>query len=157
MEFPDIIAALGRAVGIDIAIEDDACRLEVDDTPLTIRCIPELRKICISAEIAEPPPERLGPLFQTLLRANHLFQGTAGATLSLDPETDVVCLCRCEQLDALDEARFLSLMTEFVNTMETWAGLVVDYRPTDDSPSVDGAAATDDGSRGLDRFGFIQV
>ena len=129
-----------------------ALSFEADGLGVTINRLPELDSITLTGDIGEPPPERLEGLYKTLLGANHLFGGTAGATISLDPDTDRIALCLALPLATLDGDKFYAEVERFVNTAETWAKVVADYR--------DAASAADESEAAPPAFsgnGFMQV
>ena len=88
-----------------------------------------------------------------MLEANHLFAGTAGATLSRDKKTGRFCLCRVEPLALLDADSFASVMESFVNTLAVWRSIVANYRP-DESGA---AAPAADPPPSISFGGFLQV
>jgi len=94
----------------------------------------------LTGDVGEPPPERLEGLYKTLLGANHLFGGTAGATISLDPDNGRIALCRALPLATLDGDKFYAEVERFVNTAETWAKVVSDYRGAAAEAPDEGAA-----------------
>ena len=138
---------------INIAYDGgEALSFEADGLGVTINRLPELDSITLTGDIGEPPPERLEGLYKTLLGANHLFGGTAGATISLDPDTDRIALCLALPLATLDGDKFYAEVERFVNTAETWAKVVADYR--------DAASAADESEAAPPAFsgnGFMQV
>lgn len=130
MEFEEIIQALGKKIGIDLVPDDEGvCQLSVDDMHITIQYLSELQIVSVYAEIGEPPPENPTSLYEAMLAANHLFQGTSGATISREPDSGKIFLCRCDPLLVLDGESFAAGLEKFVNTLETWHKLVAEYRP----------------------------
>lgn len=132
MDFETIIKALGEKIGIELVPDaEGACQLAVDDMQVTIQQLPELQLVSVFAEIGEPPPEDPTSLYEAALAANHLFQGTSGATISRDADTGKLFLCRCDPLPLLDVDSFSSVLEKFVNTLEMWRKLVSEYRPAE--------------------------
>ena len=119
---------------------------------MTIQNLPELGAIALTGDIGEPPPERLEGLYKTLLAANHLFGGTAGSTISLDPENGRIALCRTLTTMTLDGDGFYAELERFVNTAETWSRVVADYR---DAATEEGETAESPSRLGSE--GFMQV
>lgn len=134
MDFETMIKALGGKIGIELAPDaEGVCQLAVDDMQVVVQQLPELQVVCVFAEIGEPPPENPTALYEAALAANHLFQGTSGATISREADTGKLFLCRCDPLPLLDADSFSAVLEKFVNTLETWRKLVAEYRPVADA------------------------
>ena len=136
MTFEELISGFGRKIGIELTAEDETCVIKVDDMVVTIMSLPTCGRLAVHAEIGEPPPHGLERLLSSMLESNHLFVGTAGATISRDPETGRFHLCRQESLDVLDVDALAVLVESFVNTLEIWRTAIANYRPSeeDDAP-----------------------
>jgi len=133
MRFEEIVQGLGERLGVELQCSDGVCTLGVDDMTVTMQLLEGMEeRLCVYAEIGDPPPQGLEQLLSAMLNANHLFQGTAGATISQDPTTGKFCLCRYDPLDMLDVDKFMTFLEHFVNTLETWRKLLVDYRPAEE-------------------------
>ena len=153
MDSKELIADIAKRIGLEYD-GGDTFSFEADGLVVAISSLPELDAVALTGDVGEPPPERLEGLYKTLLGANHFFGGTAGATISLDPDTGRIALCRALPLATLDGDKFYAEVERFVNTAETWAKVVVDYR---------GAAAMapdksdEDASPAFSANGFMQV
>ena len=66
--------------------------LDVDGVAVSLRTEDGGDFIVASSELLELPPERLGDVLRDLGIANHLFAETAGATISIDPATNRICM-----------------------------------------------------------------
>jgi len=109
--------------------------LDVDEMQLTILGLEETGLVVLTGQVGEPPPEeRIERLYRALLEANHNFAGTFGATLSIDPVSGVISLCRAIPLALADGDSFFSDVEHFVNVLETWKRLVEDFRAAADEP-----------------------
>ena len=147
MEASEIIKSFCAKVGIGFEPDaDGTVNLEVDGATVTINDLREISAVALVGDLGEPPPERLEDLYKTMLEANHLFGGTAGATISRDPKTGRFSLCRVLPCVAIDEDSFYAEVERFVSTLEAWTRIVRDFRdapPADNSPaamSVGGAS-----------------
>lgn len=129
MEFGELVSGLSRRLGIELAVENGICSIDIDGMVVNLHDISELGVIFFQAEIGEAPPQGLEPLLVSMLEANHLFQATGGATISRDPETGRFHLCRCAEAANLDVGRFSELLEKFVNVLEIWRKMLADYRP----------------------------
>lgn len=100
----------------------------------------------LSADIGEMPPEGGAKLMRTMMEANNLFSGTAGATLALDGASGRFRLQKYESPDELANDAEPKLVS-FIETALVWSRSIADFKP-----SVDDAGKEGDGG-----FGMIQV
>ena len=137
MKFDELLAGLGKTLGVELPNGDGSCTLGVDDMTVTMQYLDTSDLLCTYAEIGEPPPEGLEQLLSAMLNANHLFQGTDGATISRDPDTGKFFLCRCDALELLNVEDCAKMLERFVNVLETWRKLLADYRPMVDEHQLE--------------------
>ena len=135
MTFADIIAALSKELGTEIETEKDACAVRTGadgQQPVTIllQAFDERRALLMTADLGQPPPERLERLYREILEANDLFKDTCGATLSVNPANGNVRLQRFDPYDVIAEEGVSKALTLFANVATAWAKLVGDYRDT---------------------------
>ena len=153
MTFEELIAAFGAKIGVALVADNESCVVGVDDMTVTFLHLDEADKISIYGEIGETPQDGIEELLSTMLEANHLFAGSAGATLLRDKNTGRFCLCRVEPLALLDADSFACVMESFVNTLAVWRSIVANYRPDESgaaAPAADPPPSTSFG-------GFLQV
>ena len=132
MCFNELIKGLAEKMGVgsEIEIDDEQrCLLEFDDMGVVIQGVDAAEAVVLLSPIGMPPPENPAQLYRALLEANYLFQGTSGATLSVEPERGGVNLCR--QLDArmLDVEGLMQALDAFLNTLAAWKTFIDGYRP----------------------------
>jgi hypothetical protein len=152
MTFEELISGLGSKIGVELTSDDGSCVINVDDMVVTLMSLPDSDRLAVYGEIGDPPPEGLEQLLSAMLEANHLFAGTAGATISRDHETGRFHLCRQEPLATLDADSLAALVESFVNTLEIWRKAIASYRPTAKSA----AEGADEGPQ-LGANGFFRV
>ena len=129
MEFSSIVRDFEQRFGIGIRVSDEgAFALEIDGATFVVRSVEDGRRVSLAARIGLPPPERLEELYAALLKANHLFLATGGATLSLDPETDEVTLCQSFDTRAMTPEEFHAEFAGFVETHGAWRTVVSEFR-----------------------------
>ena len=149
MEASEIIKAFCEKVGVGFEPDaDGSVTLDVDGATVIINDLREINAVALVGDLGEPQPERLDALYKLMLEANHLFGGTAGATISCNPKTGHFALCRVLPCVALDGDFFFAEAERFVSTLESWTKIVREFRdapPTDDSPMM----ASDAGSSGF--------
>ncbi len=146
MTFKETIDALGEELGVKMEIENDTCAVslsakEGDHVTILLQGQDERGMMLTCADLGEPPPEGREALYQSLLEANDLYGGTAGATLSLDSRTGRVRIQRIDALDALADVGFARAFIAFADTAAAWKRLIADFRtvakdvPGTESPS----------------------
>ena len=145
MCFEDIAAVLGRAFGLELSVVQDTTVFEVASedggtkVQVLVQAVDERNLVLMSADLGEIPPDGGERLYRTMLEANNLFEGTAGATLSLDAATGRFRLQKCESPDDLaNDAK--TKIESFIETALFWSRAIADFRP---SGEKDGAAAGD--------------
>ena len=156
MKLEQLIETLSGVMGGNFTVEDGACTIAVDDMVVNILEVVETNTVLMYAKIGEHPAEdNVGKLAESMLAANHMFQGTFGATISYNQEDRCYYLNRYDDLDSINGDKFLKILENFVNTLEMWRKLVVDYRPSyDDEKNAADASAT---AAVPDLGGFMQV
>lgn len=146
MDFVELVNALAEKVGLAEGIEidsDNRCLMEFDGMIVALQGLDEVGQVSFFSSVGEPPPERLERLYRSLLEANHLFRGTSGSTLSVDPETGEMFLCRAMPYAALDGDSFIEELEKFVNIVENWRKFVADYRASPPEETRTGDEVTD--------------
>ena len=137
MVFRDIVAVLERTLGLELNVVQDATVFEVSSedggtaVQIFVQDLGERRRVLMSADLGEPPPVGGEKIFRTMLEANNLFAGTAGATLALDAASGRFRLQKCEPSDELAN----DIKAEFESFIETalfWSRSIADYRPSTD-------------------------
>ena len=135
MVFEDVVAVLERAFKLELSVVQDTTVFEVASedgstkVQVLLQSVSERKLVLLSADLGEPPPEGCEKLFRTMLEANNLFSGTAGATLALDPAAGRFRLQKYESPDELAndaEGRIVS----FIETALVWSRSIADFRPS---------------------------
>jgi hypothetical protein len=160
MVFKDVVAVVERTFGKELAVVQDTTVFEVSGEEggprvlILLQDEPERNVVLLSADLGEPPPEGRKRLFQTMLEANNLFSGTAGATLALDAATGRARLQAVEAPDALAND-VEGWLVPFVETALVWARAIVDFRPVAAAEAeADAAAGAGEGEGNLADGGF---
>lgn len=131
MCFKDLIAGLAEKVGLAGEVETDdesRCLLEFDGMGVVIQGVDAAETVILLSPVGMPPPEDPAQLYKALLEANYLFQGTSGATLSVNPDGGGVMLCRQLDARALDVDGLMAALDAFLNTLAAWRSYVTEYR-----------------------------
>jgi len=158
MQYDKLLKAFGEKLGgVELRPDDNGCVvLDADGMPLTIMNLDEVRQVALTGEVGEPPPaEKLERLYRALLIANHNLGGTRGATLSINPETGKVSLCRLISLELTDADSLFAEVENFVNVLGTWRTLVSDFRGAELEQEGGLKMKADDANSSLSRMGGI--
>ncbi|MBR3223084.1 MAG: type III secretion system chaperone [Kiritimatiellae bacterium] len=135
MAFEDIVTVLERAFKLELKVVHDTTVFEVTSedggtkVQVLVQDVSERNLVLLSADLGELPPYGGEKLFRTMLEANNLFAGTAGATLALDAATGRFRLQKYESPDEFAndvEGRLKS----FIETALVWSRAIADYRPS---------------------------
>lgn len=128
--YPDeILKTFGADLGLELEMDDSgSCTFSVDRFTITLTVLQELESIALTADLGDPPPEKLENLYRLMLESNYLFNATSGATLSVNGENGHIALCGLFQCREADAAAFSSTVERFANTCETWSKIVAGYR-----------------------------
>lgn len=166
MVYIELVRAFAKKLGDGVKLEPDesgAVMLDVDGMSLTIMGLEDVGLVVLSGVIGVPPPEeRKERLYEAVLKANYNFSGTAGATMSINPDTDELTLCKALPLNLVDGETFFAETESFLNVLESWRKIVSNFRGHVDEPSLtDGKEAAVpvglDGLGGGFGSGFMQV
>ena len=147
MEFKELIADFAARVGVTESVEVDEesrCAFEIDGMGVIAQGLDEIGIVSLLAFIAPPPPERLERLYRRLLEANHLYRETFGATLSVDPESGLVCLVKHLPAATLDGEGFFREAGLFTNVIAHWKAVVENFRDAPGDGESGGVAAPSD-------------
>lgn len=152
MSFEDIVAVIDRAFKLELKVVEGTTVFEVasEDGGTRVKVLvqeaDERKKVLLSADLGEPPPDGGEKLLRTMLEANNLFSGTAGATIALDAASGRVRLQKYESPDELANDTEPKLVS-FIETALFWSRSIADFKPSEEEP-VD---------TGRSDFGMIQV
>ena len=137
MYFEDIVKVLEHAFNLELKIVQDTTVFEVtsEDGGTTVKVlvqdVSERRLVLMAADLGELPPDGGERLYRTMLEANNLFEGTAGATLALDAATRRFRLQKYESPEELANDAEATLVS-FIETALFWSRAIADFRPSDE-------------------------
>lgn len=134
MIFEDIVAFLKRSFGVELKVVEGTTVFEVvsedggTKVKVLMQNVGEYNKVLLSADLGEPPQGGSEALFRTMLEANNLFCGTAGASLALDSASGS---CRLQKHEPSDEFANdpVNRLQTFIETALNWSRLIADHRP----------------------------
>ena len=130
MEFEELLKKLAETCGIERLEPDEShmVHLGADGTALTIVGDPMTRMVVLFSEIGDLPLENREVFYEQALKANWLFQGGAGASLAINPDTNILVLNRVVPMAVLDGDSFVELVRGFLSTLCRWCHLARDWR-----------------------------
>ena len=125
MTFGELIAGLGKSLGVELTDEGGAAAVEADGIPVVLqRASGDL--LLFHADLGEIPPENRERVLAAAMEANFLYQGTGGATLAVDSRNGHLHLQKYSWLDRLDAEKALKFLSGFADTVNAWKGLLAE-------------------------------
>jgi len=119
MTFEELIRETAARIGLeDFAPDaDGVCTLVSDIGEIGIMdCKGAKEMVLLNAAITYVPPDA-GAALTEALKANRYFEGTRGATLSIDSETNRFELTQYAELGALNAELMVMIIEEFATTL----------------------------------------
>jgi hypothetical protein len=146
LSYEDILNALAEQVGLDAQELLTTQELVVDGQPIGLQLEGDERNgdLIFFASLATPAPDQLQRVIRTLLEANHLWIGTGGCTLGLQPGTGAVTLCGRIRLDELGGKTLAALLDGFAETAGFWRNLIESPPELHQPVSMRGGASSHD-------------
>lgn len=125
MDYIELMNGFAAKFAVEgLEIQDGTAALEIDGTAVVFIYDMEAGSVTLVADIGTPPPSADGPFGSMLLKANYMFDGTAGATLCQNPETGAYAICRSLPLFGLDADSLGSRVETLVSQAENWRGIL---------------------------------
>ena len=125
MEFNELIQAFAASLGVaGVEIEGGAAAFEVDGMKVNFFHEEPAGMVMVYGEIGEPPSEDDRSFGPAMLKANHLFGGTGGATLCQDPETGAYAIFQAFPLAGLDAESLAAQVARIVDKTEHWRNIL---------------------------------
>ena len=157
MTFEDVVAILERTFKLELKVVEGTTVFEVASedggtkVKVLMQNVGEHNKVLLSADLGEPPQGGSEALFRTMLEANNLFGGTAGATLALDSASGN---CRLQKHEPSDEFANdpANRLETFIETALNWSRLIADHRP-----ALAGEDLDPNETRSVGAFAMMQV
>ena len=118
MNAKELLLRLGVVLGLELYISDEGvCRIYFDDDAVDFEITSE--GICLIAELGILPSQDNTNLYRTLLTANLFGIATAGATLSIDPDSDSIFLHKM-LYNGLSYSDFEIQVEFFIKVLRHW-------------------------------------
>jgi hypothetical protein len=136
MTYEELTTALAEKLGIrGLVRENGVCSLDIDGMTVSLVHAPNADALVLHGILGDSPASAEGRFGAMLLRANHLFRGTDGATLSQDPASKTYALQRQFPLAVLDADSLAAELGRFVDSLERWRNAIAQFRPVEEEAS----------------------
>lgn len=128
MEFDQLIGNLRETAKGEVKVSEDGLVhfYASDDVDLIIIADEKIRRLMVAAEVAALPRENADKFVREAMKANWLFLGTGGATLSIHPDTGLLAANQMISYENLSAEEFMTLLGRFIETVAEWRGLAFD-------------------------------
>lgn len=142
MDFNELIESFAALLGIEgVEIEGGAAAFDIDGMKVNIFNDAEADTVMVYGEIGQPPSDDERSFGPAMLKANHLFGGTGGATLCQDPDTGAYAIFQAFPLAGLDAESLSEHVARIVNKTEYWRSILNAFQVAEREK---GAAAAED-------------
>ena len=138
----------------DLAVEDGEVALEIDGMPILLAEGKD-DAIVMTGYVGDAPAEGGEHFAILLLSATTELMNTKSLALARNPETGAFTLVQRVALVGLEIDGFCEELSGFVNTLETWRGILEDFRPAAEAAKA--FAAKQPNEQNFARSGFMQV
>ena len=158
MEFNELVESFAASLGVEgVEIDGGAAAFEIDGMKVNVFNDATANTVMVYGEIGQPPSEDDRSFGPAMLKANHLFGGTGGATLCQNPETGEYAIFQAFPLSRLNAESLAEDVARIVDKTEHWRNILNAFQVAEREK---GAAAAEEvlldaihGGRG----GFMQV
>ena len=125
MEFNELVESFAASLGVEgVEIDGGAAAFEIDGMKVDVFHDEAVNTVMVYGEIGQPPSEDDRSFGPAMLKANHLFGGTGGATLCRDPETGAYGIFQPFDLDKIDLEAFSAAVARIVDKTEYWRNIL---------------------------------
>ena len=125
MDYNELIESFAASLGIEgAAIDGGAAAFEIDGMKVDIFHDEAADTVMVYGEIGQPPSDDDRSFGPAMLKANHLFGGTGGATLCQNPETDEYAIFQAFPLASMDAESLAEQVAHIVDKTEHWRNIL---------------------------------
>ena len=125
MDFNALIESFATSVGLEgVAIDGGAAAFDIDGMKVDIFHDAEADTVMVYGEIGQPPSDDDRSFGPAMLKANHLFGGTGGATLCQDPETGEYAIFQAFPISGLSVESLTEHVARIVDKTEYWRNVL---------------------------------
>ena len=125
MDYNELIESFAASLGIEgVQIEGGASAFEIDGMKVDIFHDDAADTMMIYGEIGQPPSDDDRSFGSAMLKANHLFGGTGGATFCQDPETGEYAIFQAFPLSGLNAESLAEHVARIADKTEHWRNVL---------------------------------
>lgn len=125
MEYNELIESFAASLGLEgVEIEGGACAFEIDGMKVNIFSDESAGMVMVYGEIGSPPSDDDRTFGAAMLKANHLFGGTGGATLCQNPDTGEYAIFQAFPLASMDAEALAEQVARIVDKTEHWRDIL---------------------------------
>ena len=158
MDYNELIESFAASLGIEgVEIEGGAAAFEIDGMKVNVFRDESAGTVMVYGEIGQPPSEDDRSFGPAMLKANHLFGGTGGATLCQNPETGEYAIFQAIPLAGLDAEALAAQVARIVDKTEHWRGILNAFQVAEREKGANAAEEVLLDAIHGGRGGFIQV
>ena len=140
MEYNELIESFAASLGLGgVEISGGAAAFDIDGMRVNIFQNAEADTVMIYGEIGQPPTEDDRSFGPAMLKANHLFGGTGGATLCQDPDTGEYAIFQAFPLVSMDVDSLAEQVARIVNKTEYWRNILNAFQVAEREKGADAA------------------
>lgn len=124
--FEQLLAEVGREVGVELGGTAGPIEFDFDGFPVTIAADDRSGQedIVLSARLGTVPVARELEVYRLLLEANVFWSGTADATLGVNSATREALICYRRPMEGLGGKDAAGLLGAFVQIAENWRNFI---------------------------------
>lgn len=130
MTIEDMAAGLGKELGIELNVVDDAFAMDFGGKPFIVMRVDGERgeMLTIACDLGEVPPQSPEKLYEALLNANWAYRGAAGAVLARNPGDGHIWLQDSMPFASLRVEELLKRIEALGGAISSWRKVIADYR-----------------------------
>ncbi|WP_159914459.1 hypothetical protein [Pantoea sp. 18069] len=134
--YQNLLTTLAQEIGLEAAALIATEEIIIDDLPigLQLQGEGERAEVVLCSLLAAPQMDRWDEVVRALMHANHLYDGTPGATLGMLPD-DTVSLNVRRPLRALDAHKLAVLLAKTADLGLAWQDFIVSGHATPGVPA----------------------
>lgn len=121
--FQGLVRDFGAKVGMpEMAADDEGyIAISFDDRTIHLQHDSDEDRVVVFTKVGEAEVDRLVEIYSMLLAANMFWQGTNGATFSVEPDTGTIFLADRKLATTLNAGSLNDWLEGFINITEYWS------------------------------------
>lgn len=116
-------------IRLNEVMESGTVSLQVGNGPVLILSNPELKELCVLAEVGEPPAEGADEFDRQLLEEDFRLAASGRASLSFDSGSGKYVAIETVPSDGLDDEALREIVTAIAGMRDAWRVRLADVRP----------------------------